>query len=350
MQDDHERLPYYDDEDVYTSSTKYHRSSCHMIGKIRRRNLKRLKSWRSAVELGLEPCGICMPPSGAPTVKLVASVGPVRVVDLGAPFAGAKPLPVINTEAASGPKGAEEIAAIEQRIAELEQEIEAEQIAAWEQWARDRMAEGMEPAEIQRIAHEAVQGLPEAAQWPPGYQASAPREPYREHGIARQEGIAVRRIAAAERQMEEAKKGNASASPRSPAAGPGAASQLDEAIQGAPNGSAQQGSVTGPAAPAQISQLPAAEVTNWRRRIAQAISRLDQTGDRPLNEGLAAHISRLSREGAIPRSIAAMMRAITEMRNAVEYDSKTLSNNENVAAWANWVAIQEWASKEGLQI
>jgi hypothetical protein len=44
-----------------------------------------------------------------------------------------------------------------------------------------------------------------------------------------------------------------------------------------------------------------------------------------------------------------MMLTITEMRNAVEYDSKTLSYNENVVAWANWHAIQEWARGEGLQ-
>jgi hypothetical protein len=105
-----------------------------------------------------------------------------------------------------------------------------------------------------------------------------------------------------------------------------------------------------PAAPVPVSPLPAAEVLAWRRRIAQAITRLDQTGDRPPNEGLAAHISRLSRAGVIPRSIAAMMKTILELRNAPEYDSKTPSNTECRVAWDNWLAIQEWASKEGLQI
>ena len=88
---------------------------------------------------------------------------------------------------------------------------------------------------------------------------------------------------------------------------------------------------------------------SWRRLIAQALARLDQTGERPPKEGVAAHISRLSRAGVIPRAIANMMLTITEMRNAVEYDSKTLSDNENVAALAVWQAIREWAGKEGLQ-
>jgi len=105
-----------------------------------------------------------------------------------------------------------------------------------------------------------------------------------------------------------------------------------------------------PAAPVQSHELPVAEVLTWRRRIAQAVTRLDQAGNRPPNEGLGAHISRLSREGAVPRSVAAMMKTILEMRNALEYDSKTLSNTESRVAWDNWLAIQEWASQEGLQI
>jgi hypothetical protein len=38
------------------------------------------------------------------------------------------------------------------------------------------------------------------------------------------------------------------------------------------------------------------------------------------------------------------------MRNAVEYEAKALSYNENVAAWASWLVVQEWASKEGMQL
>lgn len=49
-------------------------------------------------------------------------------------------------------------------------------------------------------------------------------------------------------------------------------------------------------------------------------------------------------------AVAPMLRTITEMRNAAEYQSKTLSDAENLVAWANWNAIQEWACREGLQI
>ena len=117
-----------------------------------------------------------------------------------------------------------------------------------------------------------------------------------------------------------------------------------------------QGAGTQPASPAQPSatvqlpEVPAADVLEWRRRIAQALSRLDQTADRPREESLAAQLGRLSRQNVIPRSIAAMMRAITELRNEVEHDSKTLSKSQSLAAWGNWLAIQEWASTEGLQI
>ncbi|HLI82526.1 MAG TPA: hypothetical protein VKV17_01340 [Bryobacteraceae bacterium] len=100
----------------------------------------------------------------------------------------------------------------------------------------------------------------------------------------------------------------------------------------------------------QPAQIPPAEVIDWRRRIVQALSRLDRTTDRPPKESVAARISRLSRSGIIPRQVANMMLTITEMRNAVEYDAKELSFNENLVAWANWNAIQDWAKQEGLQI
>jgi hypothetical protein len=100
----------------------------------------------------------------------------------------------------------------------------------------------------------------------------------------------------------------------------------------------------------QVIPEPAADVTKWRRSIEQALKRLDQTGGGPSNESLGARIGRVSREGAIPRSVAAMMRTIAEMRNTVEHEYKTLSYKENVAAWASWQAIQEWANQEGLQL
>jgi hypothetical protein len=57
------KLPsaYYDEEEVIGSSSKYHSLSCHLIKKINRANLKKLRSWKEAVALGLNPCGVCTP-------------------------------------------------------------------------------------------------------------------------------------------------------------------------------------------------------------------------------------------------------------------------------------------------
>jgi hypothetical protein len=196
VRDDRENASYLDEEDVFTSLTKYHRPSCHMIEKVRRRNFKRLKSWKSAVALGLEPCGICNPfyiPRAAP-LAATQQPEPIQVVD------------------------------------------------------------------------------------------------------------------------------------------------------------AQPASMSQAPVPIELPAIPGADVQEWRRRIAQALSRLDQTADRPRDEGLAAQLGRLSRQNVIPRSVAAMMRAIAELRNEVEHESQVLSQAKQLAAWGNWVAIQEWASSEGLPI
>ena len=136
----------------------------------------------------------------------------------------------------------------------------------------------------------------------------------------------------------------------SPLSGEGAATSIDEQIAANNRRIAELEQQIDAAKKAQRVNLPPAEVSDWRRRIAQALSRLDQTADRPPREGIAARISRLSRSGVIPRQVANMMLTITEMRNAVEYDSKELSYSENIVAWANWKAILEWATQDGLQI
>jgi hypothetical protein len=82
----------------------------------------------------------------------------------------------------------------------------------------------------------------------------------------------------------------------------------------------------------------------------QLLSALDQSGTRPDNEGVAGRINRLSRNNVIPREIAAMMRTVTELRNAAEYDSKVLSPAESGAVAAAYAAIQEWAEGKGLPL
>ena len=56
-----ETEPYYTDEEVIGSSSKYHRPFCPVIRNIYKTNRKRLQNWRVAVELGLTPCGLCGP-------------------------------------------------------------------------------------------------------------------------------------------------------------------------------------------------------------------------------------------------------------------------------------------------
>ena len=84
------------------------------------------------------------------------------------------------------------------------------------------------------------------------------------------------------------------------------------------------------------------ELSTWRRQIVAWVTSLE-TESSPVNDGLAARISGLSRSGVIPREIAALMRAVTEMRNAAEYDSKVLSKSESLAVRHAWLAVSEWA-------
>ncbi len=94
--------------------------------------------------------------------------------------------------------------------------------------------------------------------------------------------------------------------------------------------------------------ISASQLADWRRQLIRLLDVLDQTDKAPEREGLVERISRLQRGGTIPREIVAMMRTITEMRNATEYQSKTLSTAESSAVKAAWFAIQEWAEARGI--
>jgi hypothetical protein len=89
------------------------------------------------------------------------------------------------------------------------------------------------------------------------------------------------------------------------------------------------------------------DLAEWRRRIAAWVAALE-AGRGSSGNGLASRIGALSYERAIPREIAALMKAVTEMRNAAEYDSKTLSRAESLAIRNAWLAITEWAATKGL--
>jgi hypothetical protein len=95
--------------------------------------------------------------------------------------------------------------------------------------------------------------------------------------------------------------------------------------------------------PVTVSQL-----TEWRRKLIKCLVELETHETRNEIQGVAERISRLQRSGVIPRETAALMRTITEMRNAAEYQDKILSLAETRGVWAAWEALQEWAAERGL--
>jgi hypothetical protein len=91
------------------------------------------------------------------------------------------------------------------------------------------------------------------------------------------------------------------------------------------------------------------ELANIRRKIIRIVDSLEKQYDKEESDdnSVARRISYLSRRNYLPREVAAMMRALTEMRNVTEYEAKVLSEKEVVATRANWEVVQEWAKKEG---
>jgi hypothetical protein len=96
--------------------------------------------------------------------------------------------------------------------------------------------------------------------------------------------------------------------------------------------------------------VSASQLATWRRSLVQLLSTLDQGSQKPPNEGVAGRISRLQRDGILPREVGAMMRTVTEMRNAAEYESKSLTAAESAVVRASWKAIQEWALRRGVEL
>ena len=96
--------------------------------------------------------------------------------------------------------------------------------------------------------------------------------------------------------------------------------------------------------------ISAAHLSNRRRGLVRLLTQIEQTADHPLPEAIAAKISRLAHQNLIPRQVAACMRVITEMRNVVEYQAKTLSSAEAAAVEASWVVIRDWATDTGLSL
>ena len=86
------------------------------------------------------------------------------------------------------------------------------------------------------------------------------------------------------------------------------------------------------------------ELGRMRRALARMLDLVNCLRDAGLSRGDWQRISRLARDRYIPRSIAAMMRTITEVRNVMEYDEIELTASEDHAVRASWIAVQDWAS------
>lgn len=100
----------------------------------------------------------------------------------------------------------------------------------------------------------------------------------------------------------------------------------------------------------EIAPITATDLADLRRELLRLLDAIDQGVERPPSEGVGARISRLSHQDVVPREVAACMRVITEMRNAVEYKKKTLSSAETTVVHAAWTVIRSWANEAGVDV
>lgn len=90
------------------------------------------------------------------------------------------------------------------------------------------------------------------------------------------------------------------------------------------------------------------DLARWRRQIIRLLNGLE--GHPNQQEGLVARIRRLSRDGQVPREMAALLAMIVEMRNAVEYEEKRVSTSEGRSIQSAWEAIREWAEAQSISL
>jgi hypothetical protein len=69
--EERQSLPYFLEEEMIGSSSRYRRPSCPAIRLIQKKNLKRPRNWQEAAALGLEPCPSCAP--AAPHIRSAPS-------------------------------------------------------------------------------------------------------------------------------------------------------------------------------------------------------------------------------------------------------------------------------------
>ena len=85
------------------------------------------------------------------------------------------------------------------------------------------------------------------------------------------------------------------------------------------------------------------DLMKWHRELLRLLDKLD--GRRFPDLGPAARINQLSRDGVIPRKIAALMRSLTEARNAAVHEGDEPTATEAVAIENAWKAITDWMKK-----
>jgi hypothetical protein len=94
---------------------------------------------------------------------------------------------------------------------------------------------------------------------------------------------------------------------------------------------------------AAASNLSVEDLAKLRRSVMQIIVELEKKVAEADPHAMLGHRIRiLSKCNAIPPEISAMMRTVTEMRNAAEYRHKVLNDNESAAVRHAWIAIQDW--------
>jgi hypothetical protein len=96
--------------------------------------------------------------------------------------------------------------------------------------------------------------------------------------------------------------------------------------------------------------LGAAQLDELRRRLISLLNKIDLSPRQDEKGKLARRIGRLTGEGKIPRDVSACMMTITEARNLVVFEEKTLSPTHSAAVNAVWEAVKEWATAEGIKI
>ena len=88
------------------------------------------------------------------------------------------------------------------------------------------------------------------------------------------------------------------------------------------------------------------DLSRWRRELLRLLDQLDNRESPQLGPG--ARVSRLQEARLLPRTIAAWMRAILEMRNAAEYEGLNPSEAESAAVRKARAAVLHWAIQQRL--